>query len=126
MFAMDKYTGKVALSWKTMQAYSESKGTDHITVNACVSTNGLVLLLHIIFAWAFSSGPYLEEGPDGALYSISDNCYGLSSGCGLKNQLFIPKTKHIPGKKCLILDDHGSHLDIELLGLSKSLGLFKL
>ena len=50
MFAMDKYTGKVALSWKTMQAYSESKGTDHITVNACVSTNGLVLLLHIIFA----------------------------------------------------------------------------
>lgn len=117
MFAMDEYTGKVALSWKTMQAYSESKGTDHITVNACVSTNGLVLLLHIIFAWTFSSGPYLEEGPDGALYSISDNCYGLSSGCGLKNQLFIPKTKHIPGQKVLISNGHGSHLDINNLDI---------
>ena len=64
MVAMDRCTGKVVVSWKTKQAYSEAKGTrDHITVNACVSANGLVLPPHIIFAGEFPSGPYAREGP---------------------------------------------------------------
>ena len=36
MVAMVRCTGKVVVSQKTNQAYSESKGTrDHMTVNAC-------------------------------------------------------------------------------------------
>ena len=63
MVAMDRPTGKVDVSRKTKQAYSESKGTrDHITVNASVSANGLVLPPHIIFAGAFPSVPYAREG----------------------------------------------------------------
>ena len=37
MVNMDRTTGKVAVSRRTKQAYSESKWTQgHITVNACV------------------------------------------------------------------------------------------
>ena len=62
MVAMDRRTDKVVVSRKTKQAYSESKGTrDHITVNACVSANGLVLPPHIIFTGAFPSGPYARK-----------------------------------------------------------------
>ena len=98
------------------------KGTrDHITVNACVLANSLVLLLHIIFAGAFPSGPYAREGPDGALYSISGNGYMDSTLFYVfMDQLFIPKTRHIAYQKLLILDDHGSHLDINTIQLCRA------
>ena len=122
MVAMDRCTGKVVVSWKTKQAYSEAKGTrDHVTVNACVSANGLVLPPHIIFAGEFPSGPYVREGSDGALYSISDNGYLDSMLFYIfMNQLFIPKTRHIASQKLLILDDHGSHLDINTIQLCRA------
>ena len=42
MIAMDWGTGKVVVSRKTKQAYSESKGTrDHIIENVCIYINGL-------------------------------------------------------------------------------------
>ena len=76
MVAMDRRTGKVVVSKRTKQAYSESKGTrDHITVNACVAANGSILPPHIIFQKAFPSGPYARNGPDGALYSVSESGY---------------------------------------------------
>ena len=74
----------------------ESKGTrDHITVNACISANGLVLPLHIIFAGAFPSVLYARDSPDGrALYSISDNGYmDPTLFYVFMDQLFIPKTR---------------------------------
>ena len=122
MVAMDRCTGKVVVSRKTKQAYSESKGTrDHITVNACVSASGLVLPPHIIFAGALPSGPYAREGPDGALCSISDNGYmDTTLFYVFIDQLFIPKTKHISGQKLLILDGHGSHLDINTIQLCRA------
>ena len=36
------------------------------------------------------------------------------------DQSFIPKTKHIWGQKLLILDGHGSHLDINTIQLCKA------
>ena len=118
MVAMDRHTGKVVVSQKTMQAYSESKGTrDHITVNACVFANGPVLPPHIIFAGIFPSGPYAREGPDRDCTQHQVMVMDSTLFYVFLDQLFIPKTKHIPGQKFLIFDNHGSHLDIELLGL---------
>ena len=115
MVNMDRRIGKAVVSKRTKQSYSESKGTrDHITVNACVSTSGQVLPPHIIFASSYPSGPYGREGPDGALYSISESGYMDSElFCGFLNQLFIPRTRHASGPKLLILDGHRSHLDIK-------------
>ena len=36
------------------------------------------------------------------------------------DQLFIPKTRHIAGQKLLILDGHGSHLDINTIQLCRA------
>ena len=90
---MDRRTGKVVVSRRTKQAYSESKGTrNHITVNACVSASGQVLSPHIIFVSSYPSGPYACEGPDRALYSISESGYIDSElFYGFLNQLFIPR-----------------------------------
>ena len=64
MVNMDRTTGKVAVSRRTKQAYSESKWTQgHITVNACVSASSQVLPTRIIFASSYPSGPYAREGP---------------------------------------------------------------
>ena len=85
------------------------KGTrDHITVNACVLANHLVLLLHIIFAGAFPSGAYAREGPDEALYSISGNGYMDSTEWNKLdgiNQLIVAKQTlqsclRSPGNQC--------------------------
>ena len=73
---------------------------------------------HIIFSQAYPSGPYAQDGPDGALYSISDNGYMDSElFYGFIYKLFIPHTIHIPGPKLLTLDGHGSHLNIEIINL---------
>ena len=37
-----------------------------------VSALGYIMPPHIIFSQAYPSGPYARDGPDGALYSISD------------------------------------------------------
>ena len=122
MVAIDRHTGKVIVSRKMKQACSESKGTrDHITVNACISANGLILPLHIIFAGAFSSVLYAREGPHGALYSISDNGYMDPTLFYIfMDQLIIPKTRHIADQRLLILDGHGSHLDINTIQLCRA------
>ena len=122
MVNMDRRTGKVVVSMRTKQAYSESKGTrDHITVNACGSASSQVLPPHIIFVSSYPSGPYAREGPNGALYSIFDNGYMDSElFYGFLNQLFIPRTRHISGPELLILDGHGSHLDIKSIELCRN------
>ena len=70
MVSMDKRTGRVVVSRRTKQAYSESKGSrDHITVNACVSASGQIIPPQVIFSESFPSGPY------GALYCTSKSGY---------------------------------------------------
>ena len=119
MIAMDKRLGTVVVSRKTKHTYSESKGTwDHITVNACVSASGYIMPPHIVFSQAYPSGPCAQDGPDGVLYSISDNGYMDSElFYGFISKLFIPHTIHIPGPNLLILDGHGSHLNIDIINL---------
>ena len=39
---------------------------------------------------------------------------------GFLNQLFIPRTRHISGPKLLMLDGHGSHLDIKSIDLCRN------
>ena len=64
------------------------------------SANGLILPLHKIFAGAFPSGPYAREGPDGELYSISDNGYMDSTLFYVfMDQLFIPKIRYKADQK---------------------------
>ena len=99
MIAMDKRLGAVVVSRKTKHTYSESKGTqDHIKVNACVS----IWLYHAttsnFFPKFYLSGPYAQDGPDGALYSVFDNGY-VESKLFYSSiyKLFIPHTIHIPG-----------------------------
>ena len=81
MVAMNRQAGTVVVvSRKTKHKYSESKGTrDHITINTCVSASRFIVSPHTIFSQAYSSGAYAQDGPDGALYSISDNGY-MDSG----------------------------------------------
>ena len=67
---------------------------------------------------AFPFGRYAREGPDEAFDSILDNGYlNSTSFYVFMDQLFIPKTKHIPGQKVLISNGHGSHLDINNLDI---------
>ena len=122
MVNMDRTTGKVAVSRRTKQAYSESKWTQgHITVNACVSASSQVLPTRIIFASSYPSGPYAREGPGLALYSISESGYMDSElFYGFLNQLFIPRTRHINGPKLQVLDGHRSHLDIKSIELCRN------
>ena len=119
MIAMDRRSRTVAVSRKTKNTYSESKGTrDHITINACVSASGYIMSPNIIFAKTYPSGPYARDGPDGALYFISDNGYMDSElFYGFIFKLFVPHTIQIPGPKLLILDGHGSHLNIDIINL---------
>ena len=61
---------------------------------------------HIIFFQAYPSGPYAQDGPDGALYSISDNGYMDSElFYGFIYKLFIPHT--IQDLNYLLLMDMG-------------------
>ena len=119
MVNMDRTTGKVAVSRRTKQAYSESNWTQgHITVNACVSASSQVLPTRIIFVSSYPSGPYARKGPDLALYSISESG-SMDSELfhGFLNQLFIPRTRHIGGSKLHVLDGHRWHLDIKSIEL---------
>ena len=122
MVNMDRTTGKVAVSRRTKQTYSENKWTQgHITVNACVSASSQVLPTRIIFASSYPSGPYAREGPGLALYSISESGYMDSElFYGFLNQLFIPRTRHISGPKLQVLDGHRSHLDIKSIELCRN------
>ena len=68
MVAINRQSGTVVVSRKTKHTYSGTKGTrDYITVNACVSASGFIMPPHI-FSQAYSSAPYAQDGPDGALY----------------------------------------------------------
>ena len=76
---------------------------------------------HKIFASFYPSGPYACEGPEGALYSVSESsCMDSELFYGFLNQLFIPRTRHISGPKLLMLDGHGSHLDIKSIDLCRN------
>ena len=121
MIAMERRSGRVVVSRKTKHTYSESKGSrDHITVNACVSASGYIMPPHIIFSQSYPSGPYARDGPMGALYSISDNGYmDTELFHGFISKLFIPYTNQIAGPKLLILDGHGSHLNIDVINLCR-------
>ena len=121
MIAMDKRSGAVVVSRKTEHTYSESKGTrDHITINTCMSASGYIMPPHIIFSQAYPSGLYAPDGPDGALYYKSDNGYmDTELFYGFIYKLFIPHTIHIPGPKLLILNGHGSHLNIYITNLCR-------
>ena len=119
IIAMDKRSGTV-VSKKTKYTYPESKGTwDHITINACVLVwsmiSGFIMPPHIIL---YPSGSNVRDGPDGALYSISDNGYMNSElFYGFIYKLFILHTIYIPGPKLLIYDRNGSHLNTDIINL---------
>ena len=121
VIAMDRRSGTVVVSRKTKHTYSESKGTrDHIIVNACVSASSYIMPPHIIFSQSYPSGLYARDGPNGALYSISDNGYMDSDFFyGFISKLFILHTNKIAGAKLLILDGHGSHLNIDIIHLCR-------
>lgn len=71
MVAKGRHNGKFIVSWKTNQTCSESKWTkDHVTVNVCVSANGLVLLQQIIFIRTFPSVPFATERPEAIILNI--------------------------------------------------------
>ena len=121
MIAMDGRSVTVVVSRKMKHTYSESKGArDHITVNACVLGSGYIMPPHIIFSQSYPSGPYTRDGTNGALYSISDNGYMDSEHFySLISKLLIPQTNQIAGPKLLILDRHGSHLNINIINLCR-------
>ena len=79
----------------------------------------------LIFEQSFPSGPYARTGHDDALYATSPNGY-MDTELFMKwiDKLFIPKTRHLPHPLrhlphplLLILDGHGSHMDIEMIDL---------
>ena len=117
--AMDKITSKVIVQRKAKQAYSESKGNrDHITVHACVSAGGRALPPFIIFEKAYPSGPYSRSGPDNGVYASSPNGYMDAELFRLWIvKQFIPETAHIRKPILLILDGHGSHMDIDTIDI---------
>ncbi|XP_057315530.1 uncharacterized protein LOC130656643 [Hydractinia symbiolongicarpus] len=117
--SMDARVGKVVVSRSTKHPYSESKGNrDHITAHVAVSAAGVPLPPMIIFEKAFPSGPYARDGPTNALYAHSPNGYMdielFKQWC---EKLFIPQTRYIQKPILLILNGHGSHLDIEMIDM---------
>jgi len=117
--AMDKMTSKVIVQRKSKQAYSESKGNrDHITVHVCVSAARQPLPPFIIFEKAYPSGPYSRSGPDNACYACSPNGYMDIELFKLWiTKQFIPETAHVRKPILLILDGHGSHMDIDMIDI---------
>jgi len=117
--AMDKMTSKVIVQRKSKQAYSESKGNrDHITVHVCVSAAGQPLPPFIIFEKAYPFGPYSRSGPDNACYACSPNGYMDTELFKLWiTKQFIPETAHVRKPILLILDGHGSHMDIDMIDI---------
>ncbi|XP_057294608.1 uncharacterized protein LOC130623134 [Hydractinia symbiolongicarpus] len=117
--SMDARVGKVVVSRSTKHPYSESKGNrDHITAHVAVSAAGVPLPPMIIFEKAFPSGPYARDGPTNDLYAHSPNGYMdielFKQWC---EKLFIPQTRYIQKPILLILNGHGSHLDIEMIDM---------
>ena len=86
----------------------------HITVSA----SGYSLLPFIIFENCFPSGPHGRNGPNNALYGISPNGY-MDSELFKKwvEKQFLPQTQHLPRPLLLILDGHGSHMNIDMIDL---------
>lgn len=75
----------------------------------------------LIFEKAYPFGPYARNGPDNALYGVSPNRLYMNSELFYLwvERLFIPKTTHIPRPIILILDGHGSHIDVKMIDLMK-------
>ena len=99
------------------QAYSESKGgREHITVHISVSASGYALPPFIIFETSFPSGPYARLGQRNSLYATSPNGY-MDIELFIKwiDKVFVPSTQHIKKPILLILDGHGSHMDIGMI-----------
>ena len=86
----------------------------HVTVSA----SGYSLLPFIIFENCFPSGPHGRNGPNNALYGISPNGY-MDSELFKKwvEKQFLPQTHHLPRPLLLILDGHGSHMNIDMIDL---------
>ena len=86
----------------------------HVTVSA----SGYSLPPFIIFENCFPSGPYGRNGPNNALYGISPNGY-MDSELFKKwvEKQFLPQTHHLPRPLLLILDGHGSHMNIDMIDL---------
>ena len=99
------------------QAYSESEGgREHITAHIAVSASGYALPPFFIFEKSYSSGPYARNGPDNALYAVSPNGYmDIELFGSWIDKSFIPCTRHIQKSILLILDGHGSHMDIDMI-----------
>jgi len=116
---MDKMTSKVIVQRRSKQAYSESKeNRDHITIHICVSAAGRPLPPFIIFEKAYPSGPYSRSGPDNAVYACSPNGYMYTELFKLWiTKQFIPETVHVQKPIILILDGHGSHMDIDMIDI---------
>ena len=117
--SLDVRTGKVVVERRSKQAYAQSKGRrEHITAHIAVGADGTPLPLFLIFEKSFPSGPYAHLGPDNALYSVSPNGYMDSKHFRMWiEKLFIPRTAHIPKPILLICDGHGSHLDVNTIGI---------
>lgn len=110
------------------QAYAESKGSrEHITAHVTVSAAGYPLPPFIIFEKCYPSGPYVRTGPHKALYGTSPNRY-MDKELFKKwvQHLFIPETEHVKKPLLLILDRHGSHMDIDTINrlVQKDIHLF--
>lgn len=81
-----------------------------------MSASGYALPPFIIFEKSYPSGPYGRLGPDNALYGTSPNGYmDAELFRNWIDKLFVPRTHHIPKPLLLILDGHGSHMDINMI-----------
>ena len=81
--------------------------------------SGQMLPPMIMFEKCWPSGPYLKNGPPGALYAKSPNGYmDVELFILWFQKIFIPYTTNFRSA-LLILDAHGSHITYELTQLAK-------
>ena len=87
-------------------------------VHVTVSASGYSLPPFTIFENCFPSGPHGRNGPNNTLYGISPNSY-MDSELFKKwvEKQFLPQTHHLPRPLLLILDGHGSHMNIDMIDL---------
>ena len=114
---------RVLASSQKKKAYVRSpENREWVSVIECVSATGRKLRCAVIFkGQSLQINWFPAKSVPGWLYTTSENGW-TSNAIGVEwlRRIFIPETATEPGRyRLLVLDGHGSHIDIDFLWLCK-------
>ena len=106
---------------KNVQDTIGGSGREYFTVLAAGSASGLRLPPYFIYKGKNLWRRWMQGGPAGSLYSVSDSGWMESANFNQWfEKMFIPAVKHLTGNASVVLffDGHHSHISLELIELA--------